>query len=44
MIGAGNLDPSVKFPFAFSDFVAVRNPDAKKKWKFDTHFLGIFLS
>ena len=28
MFGAGNLDLSVKFPFAFGDFVAVRSPDA----------------
>ena len=28
MFGAGNLDLSVKFPFAFGDFVAVRIPDA----------------
>ena len=24
MIGAGNLDPPVKFPYAFRDFIAVR--------------------
>ena len=44
MIGAGNLDLSVKFPFAFGDFVAVRIPDAEKKWKFDMRRdLGIYL-
>ena len=35
MIGAGNLDLSAKFPFAFGDFVAVRIPDTDMKWMFD---------
>ena len=42
MIGAGNLDFSVQFPFAFGDFVAV--PDVEKRWKFDMRKdLGIYL-
>ena len=28
LIGAGDLDLSIKFPFSFGDFVAVRIPDA----------------
>ena len=44
MIGAGDLDLSVKFLFPFGDFVAVRIPDAGKKWKLDLRRdLGIHL-
>ena len=44
MIGAGDLDLSVKLHFSFGDFVAVRIPDAEKKWKFDLRGdLGIYL-
>ena len=44
MIGAGDLDLSVKFLFSFVDFVAVRIPDGEKKWKFDLRRdLGIYL-
>ena len=30
MIGAGDLDLSIKFLFSFGDFVAVKSPDAEK--------------
>ena len=44
MIGAGDLDLSVKFLFSFGDFVAVQIPDVDKKWKFDLRRdLGIYL-
>ena len=44
LIGAGDLDLSVKFPFSFGDFVAVRIPDAEVRWKFDLRRdLGIYL-
>ena len=44
LIGGGDLDLSVKFAFAFGDFVAVRIPDAEVKWKFDLRRdLGIYL-
>ena len=35
LIGAGDLDLTVKFPFSFGDFVAVRIPNAEFRWKFD---------
>ena len=44
LIGAGDLDLSIKFPFSFGDFVAVRIPDAEVRWKFDLRRdLGIYL-
>ena len=44
LIGAGDLDLSVRFLFAFGDFVAVRIPEPEVKWKFDLRRdLGIYL-
>jgi hypothetical protein len=44
ILGVGDLDLSVKFLFAFGDFVAVTIPDVKSNWKFDMRRdLGIYL-
>ena len=44
LMGAGDLDLSVRFPFTFGDVVAVRIPAADKTWKFDVYRdLGIYL-
>ena len=43
-MGAGDLDLSVSFPFAFGDIVAVRIPAPDVQWKFDLRRnLGIYL-
>lgn len=44
LMGAGDLDLSVQFPFTFGDFVAVRIPSVDANWKFDLRRdLGIYL-
>ena len=44
LLGAGDLDLSVKFLFSFGDFVAVTIPPSQTKWKFDMkRDLGIYL-
>jgi hypothetical protein len=44
LLGAGDLDLSTSFPFAFGDFVAVRIPEADVNWKFDLRRnVGIYL-
>ena len=44
LIGAGDLDLSVKYPFSSGDYVSVRIPDAEVKWKFVLQRdLGIYL-
>ena len=35
LMGAGDLDLSVRFLFTFGDFLAVRIPEPDKIWKFD---------
>ena len=44
LLGAGDLDLSVKFLFSFGDFVAVTIPSPNIKWKFDMkRDIGIYL-
>ena len=44
LLGAGDLDLSVKFLFSFGNFVAVTIPPSQTKWKFDMkRDLGIYL-
>ena len=43
LMGAGDLDLSIRFLFTFGDFLAVRIPDQDKIWKFDVRRdLGIY--